>query len=162
QVAGRVPARLHRLCVTAIAGGAHLDLRSPGGELHRQCPFAEGVFAEITAKPGRYPGLAAVDRDRNLLDAGAAVEGDALQPGPSMPLKVTCLAPACTPAMSSTAFSGTPRQRALPIAPLPNCPPATRGSKNPRLLPEHWLTATSSTAFSLRRSFSDNFSGRST
>ena len=82
--------------------------------------------------------------------------------GPSMPLKVTCLAPCWTPAMSSTAFSGTPRQRALPIAPLPSWPPATRGLKKPRLLPEHWLTATISTALSFLMSFSDSFSGRST
>ena len=54
-----------------------------------------------------------------------------------MPPKVTCLAPACTPAMSSTVFSGTPRQRALPIAPLASWPPATRGVEKPRLLPEH-------------------------
>ena len=31
------------------------------------------------------------------------------------------------------------------MAPLPSCPPPTRGSKKPRLLPEHWVTATSST-----------------
>ena len=64
--------------------------------------------------------------------------------------------------MSSTAFSGTPCQRALPIAPLPSWPPATRGVEKPRLLPEHWLTATSSTAFSFLMSFSDSFSGLST
>ncbi len=29
--------------------------------------------------------------------------------------------------------------------PLPSCPPPTHGSKKPRLLPEHWLTATMST-----------------
>ncbi len=46
------------------------------------------------------------------------------------------------PAFASTAFSGTPRHFALPMAPLPSWPPATRGSKKPRLLPEHWFTAT--------------------
>jgi hypothetical protein len=40
-------------------------------------------------------------------------------------------------ARASTSFSGTPTQRALPIAPLPSCPPVTRGLKNARLLPEH-------------------------
>jgi hypothetical protein len=54
-----------------------------------------------------------------------------------MPLKVSCFAPACTPAMSSTAFSGTPRQRAQPMAPLADWPPAPRGLEKPRLLPEH-------------------------
>ncbi len=79
-----------------------------------------------------------------------------------MPLKVTCLAPLCTPAIASTAFSGTPRQRALPIAPLASWPPATRGSRKPRLLPEHWLTATISVAFIFLMSFSDSLSGLST
>jgi len=41
------------------------------------------------------------------------------------------------PSLSRTAFSGTPRQRALLIAPLPSWPPATRGLEKPRLLPEH-------------------------
>ena len=65
--------------------------------------------------------------------------------GVSRPLNTTCLASFCTPARASTAFSGTPRQRALPIAPLPSWPPGTRGSEKPRLLPEHWFTATTST-----------------
>src|ERR1700745_3054491 len=82
--------------------------------------------------------------------------------GPSRPPNTACLAPCWTSALSSTALSGTPFQRALPIAPLPSWPPATRGSKNPRLLPEHWLIATSSTAGSFLISFRDNCSGRST
>ncbi|MNF88970.1 hypothetical protein D3C84_714750 [compost metagenome] len=65
--------------------------------------------------------------------------------GLSSPRKVTCWAPACTPAFSNTALSGTPTQRALPIEPLPSWAPNTRGMKKPRLLPEHWLTATTST-----------------
>lgn len=80
--------------------------------------------------------------------------------GVSRPLKVTCRAPAATPAFSSTFRSGTPTHRALPIAPLASCAPKTRGDEYPRLLPEHWLTATTSTgsanAFS---SASDRFNG---
>jgi hypothetical protein len=45
--------------------------------------------------------------------------------------------PGLTPARSSTSFSLTPVQRAFPIAPLPHSPPATRGWKKPRELPEH-------------------------
>ena len=82
--------------------------------------------------------------------------------GPSSPSNVTCFAPAFTPALSSTAFSGTPRQSALPIAPLASCPPATRGSKKPRLLPEHWLTAAYSIAGIALRSASESDSGFST
>ncbi len=48
------------------------------------------------------------------------------------------------------------------MAPFPNCPPATRGLKNPRLLPEHWLTATMSTAGIFLMSPSDSFMGLST
>lgn len=62
------------------------------------------------------------------------------------------------------ARQGMPSQRALPMAPLPSCPPPTRGSKKPRLLPEHWVTATSSTGapnFSFR-SASVSSSGAST
>ncbi|MNO08339.1 hypothetical protein D3C81_2309350 [compost metagenome] len=57
--------------------------------------------------------------------------------GLSSPRNVTCLASAFTPAFSSTTLSGTPTQRALPIEPLPNCAPNTRGIENPRLFPEH-------------------------
>ena len=64
--------------------------------------------------------------------------------------------------MSSTVLSGTPFQCALPIAPLPSCPPATRGSKKPRLLPEHWLTAVISTDGSFLMSASEMFMGLST
>ena len=60
--------------------------------------------------------------------------------GSSRPLNVTWRAPGWMPALSRTTLSATPFQRALPIAPLPNCPPATRGLTNPRLLPEHWFT----------------------
>ena len=49
------------------------------------------------------------------------------------------------PALSSTSFSRTPIHLALPMAPLAHCAPATRGSVKPRELPEHWLTAASST-----------------
>ena len=63
----------------------------------------------------------------------------------SRPSKVTCLAEFVTWARARMSFSGTPVQRALPIAPLADWPPVTRGSKKPRLLPEHWFTATIST-----------------
>ena len=63
----------------------------------------------------------------------------------SRPLKVTSRAEFFGSARASTSFSGTPTQRALPIAPLASWPPVTRGLKKPRLLPEHWLTATTST-----------------
>ena len=82
--------------------------------------------------------------------------------GVSRPLNTTCLAPLCTPACASTALSGTPRQRALPIAPLADWPPGTRGSEKPRLLPEHWLTATISTEAMRFRSASLSFTGLST
>src|SRR2546430_12448682 len=39
--------------------------------------------------------------------------------GVSRPLKVTCFAPAATPALFKTSFKRTPFQRALPIAPFP-------------------------------------------
>ena len=52
---------------------------SPAASVDRQRPFAERIFAEILAELGVAPGLAAVGRDRDLLDAAAAVEGDALQ-----------------------------------------------------------------------------------
>src|ERR1700704_1549073 len=79
--------------------------------------------------------------------------------GPSRPPNVTWRASFRTPARSRTALSDTPFQRALPIAPLPSCPPATRGSKKPRLLPEHWLTATISTDGMRLSSANDSFSG---
>src|SRR5665647_3082522 len=81
QIAGRIPPGLARLGVAAIVGGANLELVAARRELHRQLPFAERIFAEILAEPGRGPALAAVDRDSDFLDAGAAVEGDALQRG---------------------------------------------------------------------------------
>ena len=40
-------------------------------------------------------------------------------------------------ARARTSLSGTPSQRALPIAPLYSCPPVTRGENSPRPLPEH-------------------------
>jgi hypothetical protein len=40
-----------------------------GRELHRQLPFAERIFAEVLAELGRRPGLAAIGRDRDFLDA---------------------------------------------------------------------------------------------
>jgi hypothetical protein len=71
----------------------------------------------------------------------------------SSPLNVTWRALPFGSARASTSFSGTPSQRALPIAPLASCPPVTRGVNSPRLLPEHWLTATTSTGLNcVRRS----------
>ena len=55
----------------------------------------------------------------------------------SRPLATTCFAPACTPALSSTSFSRTPRHFALPIAPLASLSAADARTKKPRLLPEH-------------------------
>ncbi len=65
--------------------------------------------------------------------------------GSSRPLKRTATAPGFTPARSSTSRSRTPTHLALPMAPFSHCPPATRGANSPRELPEHWLTAASST-----------------
>ena len=79
-----------------------------------------------------------------------------------MPPNTACLALACTPALSRTVLSGTPFQRALPIAPLAIWPPATLGVMKPLLLPEHWLTATISVAGNFLMSASDNFNGLST
>ncbi len=72
--------------------------------------------------------------------------------GWSRPLKRTATAPGFTPARSSTSRSRTPVHRALPIAPFSHCPPATRGWNSPRELPEHWLTAASSTRGSAKMS----------
>jgi hypothetical protein len=47
----------------------------------------------------------------------------------------------------------------LPIAPLPDWPPGTRGLEKPRELPEHWFTATSSIEGMRLRSASLSFSG---
>src|ERR1700686_3986596 len=81
QIAGRIPQWLHRLGVAGIVGGANLELVGARRELHLQRPYAERIFAEILAEFRRRPALAAVARDRDLLDALAAVEGDALQRG---------------------------------------------------------------------------------
>ena len=48
------------------------------------------------------------------------------------------------------------------MAPFAHCPPATRGWKKPRELPEHWLTAANSTRGSAAGSVSDSDSGLST
>ena len=78
----------------------------------------------------------------------------------SRPLNVTCRAVFLSSARASTSFSGTPTQRALPIAPLVSCPPVTRGEKRPRLLPEHWLTATYSIGLNwVRSSAAVNWNG---
>ncbi|MCY1543359.1 hypothetical protein D9M68_791750 [compost metagenome] len=84
--------------------------------------------------------------------------------GRSVPSKVTCRASGRMPAFSRIRLSGMPAQRAFPMAPLPDCPPPTRGMKKPRLLPEHWVTATSSTGLPKCsfRSDSDSSSGLST
>ena len=71
----------------------------------------------------------------------------------SSPLKVTSRAVVLSSARASTSLSGTPTQRALPIAPLANWPPVTRGLKKPRLLPEHWFTATISTGLNSVRNW---------
>ena len=67
----------------------------------------------------------------------APLTGVLASTGLSSPRKVTWRASALTPACCSTVFSATPRQRALPIEPLPSCAPNTRGIEKPRLLPEH-------------------------
>jgi hypothetical protein len=48
-------------------------------------------------------------------------------------------------------LSATPTHRALPIAPWVSWPPVTRGANRPRLLPEHWLTATISRGLNFER-----------
>ncbi len=63
----------------------------------------------------------------------------------SRPRKRTCTAPGSTPTRSSSDFNVIPVHKALPIAPLPHSPPGTRDDEKPRLLPEHWFTAASST-----------------
>ena len=58
--------------------------------------------------------------------------------------------------------SRPPAHSALPIAPLAHCAPGTRGSAMPRELPEHWLTAASSTRGMASSSSSVSDNGRST
>src|SRR4029077_1766305 len=53
----------------------------------------------------------------------------------------TCREPLFTPTISRSSRSRTPVHIAFPIAPLPHCPPGTRGCSRLRLLPEHWFTA---------------------
>ena len=55
--------------------------------------------------------------------------------------------------VGAASLSGTPTQRALPMAPLASCPPVTRGLKKPRLLPKHWFTATISTGLKSLRNW---------
>src|ERR1051325_11866950 len=77
HVARRVPPRLHRLPVPAPARRSFRECRGAGRELDRGLPRPERVLAEVAAELGRLPGLAAVARQLDLLDAMAAVEGDA-------------------------------------------------------------------------------------
>src|SRR3954452_24734333 len=79
QIAGRIPQRIHRLHVAGIVGGANLEFVGAGLEFYGKLPFPERVFAQILAELCRRPVLAAIGRDRDFLDALAAVEGDALQ-----------------------------------------------------------------------------------
>src|SRR5712692_8891554 len=76
QISGRVPTRLERLRLTAIAGGARLQIMDARGKLDGQFPLAERIVAEILAELGWCPGLAIVERHGDLLDALAAVESD--------------------------------------------------------------------------------------
>src|SRR6202171_4025591 len=78
QIPRRIPSGLHRLGVAGIIGGAHFQVVGGCSDFYRQLLCAERIFAEILAEVGRRPGLAAVDRNRDVLDALAAVEGDAL------------------------------------------------------------------------------------
>src|SRR5262245_21796384 len=77
HVACPVPPRLRRLDLAAPAGRAHHERRGAGRQLDRGLPRPERVLAEIAAELRWLPGLAAVARQRDLLDAVAAVEGDA-------------------------------------------------------------------------------------
>ena len=79
--------------------------------------------------------------------------------GWSSPLKRTATAPALTPARSNTSRRRTPVHLAFPIAPFAHWPPVTRGWKNPRELPEHWLIAAISKRGSASTSAIDNDSG---
>src|SRR5262249_12752674 len=81
HVTGRVPARLHRLRLAALAGRAHEERLIAGRQLHVRLPGPERVLAEVLAELGRAPALAAVRGERDLLDAVAAVEGDAAHHG---------------------------------------------------------------------------------
>jgi len=57
--------------------------------------------------------------------------------GPSIPLKVTCFGALLHTSLVEHGFERHAGQRALPIAPLPNWPPATRGLKKSAALAEH-------------------------
>src|SRR5262249_38175734 len=77
QISGGIPSWLERLHLAAIAGGARFQAVVAGGQPDRPLPLAAPIVAEILAEPGRRPGLAVIDGDCDLLDALAAVEGDA-------------------------------------------------------------------------------------
>src|SRR5271154_4011016 len=66
-----------RLARTAGCARHHHD-RAAFPRRHAECEFAERVAAEILAEAGARPAGAEIGGDFDAVDAGAAVEGDAL------------------------------------------------------------------------------------
>src|SRR3954452_653240 len=79
QVARPIPEWVRALRLAAVAGRAYFQLARSGGSLARHLPLPERVFPEILPESGLRPGFPAISGDCDLLDAFAAVEGNALQ-----------------------------------------------------------------------------------
>src|SRR5206468_3606215 len=80
EVAGGIPERLAALRLADPVERAHHDARRPRlGRRPGGGPLAERVAAEIAAEVRAPPRGAAIRRNLHLLDAVAAVEGDALE-----------------------------------------------------------------------------------
>src|SRR6267142_2718563 len=79
HIAGWIPQRVDRLRLADAVHGSHLEIVIAGCELHREPPFAEGIFAEVFPERRPRPALSAVGRDRDFGNAVAAVERDAFE-----------------------------------------------------------------------------------
>src|SRR4030088_716685 len=63
HIAWRIPERLDRLRLADPVHRSHFELVIAGCKLHRQSPFAEGIFAEVVPERRFRPGLSAVGPD---------------------------------------------------------------------------------------------------
>src|SRR3977135_922389 len=59
HIAWRIPERLDRLRLADPVHRSHFELVIAGCKLHRQSPFAEGIFAEVVPERRFRPGLSA-------------------------------------------------------------------------------------------------------
>src|SRR5579872_1622261 len=130
----------------------------PGTTSRTGNPLSSGKGSPFISYASNTSSPSAISTSSDFLKLGVPANT-----GLSIPLKRTVFAVPATPARASTSLSRAPRQRAFPIAPFAHCPPATRGWKNPRLLPAHSQTAvTSAGAKPVRSSASDIVAGLST